>query len=209
VIPDDVRIVTYATRGMESMRGFDIFMKAAQRICSMRSDVMFLVVGQDKVCYGGDEKVIGTQTFKQWVLQQGDYDLSRFRFLGIIPPSELARLFSLTDAHVYLTVPFILSWSLMNALACGTTVVASATPPVREMIRHGHNGLLVDFFDVDGFARTICDVLDSPGDYAHLGKAGIEMVRDHYSLDVCLPQMLRLYQDALSACKPEPLLTAA
>src|SRR5262249_4292461 len=148
--PADVRIVTYASRGMESMRGFDIFMKMAKKLCDRRSDVLFLIAGQDRVCYGGDVQVTGKKSFKEGVLFQDNYDLSRFIFLGLLRPPQLAQLFALSDVHVYLTVPFVLSWSLMDALACGATVVASNTAPVREMIEPGTNGLLVDFFDVDG-----------------------------------------------------------
>jgi glycosyltransferase involved in cell wall biosynthesis len=95
-------------------------------------------------------------------------------------------------------VPFVLSWSMMDALACGTTVLASDTAPVREMIEHGRNGLLVDFFDIEGLAATASKVLDAPQDYKHLGEAGVEMIQSRYSLEVCLPQMLNLYEDALS-----------
>jgi glycosyltransferase involved in cell wall biosynthesis len=196
--PEEVRIVTYVSRGMEAMRGFDLFMKVAKRLCDRRKDVVFLIAGQDRVCYGGDEKVTGGKSFKEWVLAQDDYDLSRFIFLGLLPPPVLAQLFQLSDLHIYLTVPFVLSWSLMNALACGTTVLASDTAPVREMIEPGRNGLLADFFDVEGMAETARHVLDAPGDFKHLGAAGVEMIRDRYSLDVCLPQMLDLYQNAVS-----------
>jgi glycosyltransferase involved in cell wall biosynthesis len=196
--PDDVRIVTYATRGMESMRGFDIFMKMAKRLCDRRRDVVFLIAGQDRSCYGGDQKVIGQSSFKNWVLAQDDYDLSRFVFLDLVPPQTLAHLFNITDLHVYLTVPFVLSWSLMNALACGTTVLASGTEPVREVIQHEQNGLLNDFFDVDGLVETADRVLNDPSAYRHLGAAGVKLIRDQYSLDVCLPRMLALYQDAVS-----------
>jgi glycosyltransferase involved in cell wall biosynthesis len=195
--PDDVRIVTYATRGMESMRGFDTFMKFAKKLGERRRDVTFVIAGQDRICYGGDEKVTGKASFKEWVLSQDQYDLSRFHFLGLVPPSELAQLFRASDLHVYLTVPFVLSWSLMNALACGATILASDTAPVREMIQHEKNGLLVDFFDVDGMVEAALKVLEAPGDYQRLGAAGVEMIRNDYSLDVCLPRMLRLYEAAL------------
>lgn len=191
--PDDVRIVTYVARGFESMRGFDIFMKAAKRLCDRRRDVIFLIAGEDRVCYGGDEQVTGGKTFKEWVLAQDDYDLSRFVFLGRVPPQQLAQLFSIGDLHIYLTVPFVLSWSLLNSLACGATVLASNTAPVQEVIRHGENGLLVDFFDVEGFAETAERVLDAPDEYRHLGTAGVELIREKYTLEVCLPQMLELY----------------
>ncbi|MCI0458449.1 MAG: glycosyltransferase [Gemmataceae bacterium] len=200
-LPADRKIVTYVSRGMESMRGFDIFMKVAALLCKMRKDVFFVVVGQDRVCYGGDKEVTGRKTFREWVLAQGDYDLSRFLFTGLIPMQALADLFSLTDLHIYLTVPFVLSWSLMDALACGSTVLASNTAPVREMIEHGKNGLLVDFFDIEGFARMASQILDAPQDYRHLGAAGTELIRERYSLEGCLPQMLQLYEDALSAWK--------
>ncbi|MFO0948116.1 MAG: glycosyltransferase [Planctomycetota bacterium] len=199
VIPDDVKIVTYVSRGMESMRGFDIFMKMAKILGDRRKDVLFLIAGQDRVCYGGDEKVTGNKSFKDWVLSQDNYDLSRFRFLGLVPPDSLANLFSVSNLHVYLTVPFVLSWSLMDAMACGATVLASNTAPVREMIEHGRNGLLVDFFDVEGFAKTAGDILDAPADYSHLGMAAETLIQEQYSLDVCLPQLLKLYEDAHTA----------
>lgn len=197
-IPPGAKVVTYVSRGLESMRGFDIFMRVADRVGRRHPDAIFLIAGQDRVCYGGDEKFTQGKSFKDWVLSQGDYDLSRFVFLGLIPPQELAALFSLTQLHVYLTVPFVLSWSLMNALACGATVLASNTAPVREMIQDETNGLLADFADIDGLSEIACQVLDRPGDFAHLGKAGTEMIESKYSLDVCLPKMLDLYRRTLA-----------
>jgi glycosyltransferase involved in cell wall biosynthesis len=197
--PGDVKIVTYVARGMESMRGFDLFMRVANVLCRRRRDVVFVVVGQDRVCYGGDQEVTGQKTFKEWVLGREQYDLSRFVFTGLLPTAELAKLFALTDLHLYWTVPFVLSWSLMDALACGATVLASDTAPVREMIEPGRNGLLADFFDVDGWAAAAGRVLDAPQDFRHLGAAGAAMIRERYSLEVCLPQMVQLYQDAVGA----------
>jgi glycosyltransferase involved in cell wall biosynthesis len=192
-IPDHVRVITYVARGMESLRGFDIFCKIAKQLCERRSDVLFLVVGQDRVCYGGDLRHTGGKSFKEWVFAQDDYDLSRFRFLGLLPPAELARLFSLSDLHIYLTVPFVLSWSLFDALACGTTVLASNTAPVRELVTAGENGLLADFYDVDEFVRLAEQVLDEPEAFRHLGENGQELIRRRYSLDVCLPRLRDLY----------------
>jgi len=193
-IPDDVKIVTYVARGMESMRGFDIFMKMAKILGDRRKDVIFVVVGQDRVCYGGDARFTEGKSFKEWVLSKDQYDLSRFHFTGLLPTPELAALFSLTDLHVYLTVPFVLSWSLMDALACGATVLASDTAPVREMIRHGENGLLTDFFDAEKMADAASRVLDAPGDHRHLGQNASAMIRERYSVDVCLPQVLDFYR---------------
>jgi glycosyltransferase involved in cell wall biosynthesis len=199
VFPPELKLVSYATRGMESMRGFDIFMKVAKRVCDRRRDVLFLVAGEDRVCYGGDQAVTGSKTFKEWVLSQDQYDLSRFLFLGLIPASQLVQLFNIVNLHIYLTVPFVLSWSLMDALACGATILASATAPVQEMVRHGENGLLADFFDIEGMAAIVEHVLDHPEVYAHFREAGVAMIRERYSLDLCLPQMLALYEDALLA----------
>lgn len=193
--PAGTKVVSYATRGMESMRGFDLFMKVANRIARQRPDVQFVVAGQDRVCYGGDAAVTGGKTFKEWVLSQDTYDLSRFHFVGLLPPAQLAHLFNMTDLHLYWTVPFVLSWSLMNALACGATVLASGTAPVREIIQHGRNGLLAEFFDVEGFASQALGVLEDPAAFRHLGASGAELVRSSYSLDVCLPQMLTLYEE--------------
>ena len=195
--PEGTRIVTYVARGLESMKGFDIFMKVAKRLCEMRPDVIFLIAGQDRVCYGGDEKHIGGKSFKEWVLRQDQYDLSRFIFLDLVPPAVLRQLFSISDLHIYLTVPFVLSWSVFNALACGATILASNTGPVCEVIKHGENGLLADFFDIDGLAETANRVLDGPQEYKPLGQAGMNLVREKYNMDVCLSQMVQLYEDAI------------
>jgi glycosyltransferase involved in cell wall biosynthesis len=195
-IPEGARIVTYVSRGFESMRGFDIFMRVAKRIYEGRSNVVFVCVGSDRVCYGGDTNHIEEKSFRHHVLAQDKYDLDRFVFTGQVTPTELARILNLSDLHIYLTVPFVLSWSMMNALACGCTVLASATPPVMEMIDHEKNGLLADFFDVDRFTDLGLEVLDDPPSYRRLGEAGAAMIRERYSVDVCLPRMVELYQRA-------------
>jgi glycosyltransferase involved in cell wall biosynthesis len=199
MVPEGTRVVTFVSRGMESIRGFDIFMKIAKVLCERRCDVVFFVVGEDRICYGGDAEFTGSPSFKQWVLARDSYDLSRIVFTGLLPTPTLVELFTLSDLHIYLTVPFVLSWSMMDALACGTTVLASNTAPVREMIRHEHNGLLAEFFDVEGFADWAGRVLDDPAAYRPLGQKGVEMIRERYSLEVCLPRMLDLYEEACHA----------
>jgi glycosyltransferase involved in cell wall biosynthesis len=180
---------------MESIRGFDLFMRFAKLLYQNRPDVHFLVVGQDRVCYGGDEKHTGGQSFKHWVLAQDSYDLGRFSFLGNVPPNVLAQIFSLTDLHVYWTVPFVLSWSLLNALSCGAMVIASDTPPVREVIEHEKNGILVDFFNVEAWAKSADRVLSDPAQFQDLARAGRETILRDYSLEVCLPRIVRLYEE--------------
>jgi glycosyltransferase involved in cell wall biosynthesis len=194
VVPNGMKVVTYATRGMESMRGFDIFVKAAARLARERSDVLFLVAGQDRVCYGGDARFTGGRSFKQWAMERAGLAPARVQFLGLLPPRELAKLFQITDCHVYLTVPFVLSWSLLNALACGAPVVASDTAPVREVIEHGRTGLLTDFFDGDALVRTIERVIDGPTAHRPLGTAGGRLVAERYSTEVCLPRLARLFE---------------
>lgn len=189
------RVVTYVSRGLESMRGFDIFLKVAKRVYEYYPDVVFLVVGSDSVAYGGDLKHIEEGSFKEHALGQEDYDLERIRFLGNVRPDELVLLLSLSDLHVYLTVPFVLSWSMLDAMACGCTVLASDTAPVREVIRNGENGILRDFFDVDGLAAAALDVLKDPWAYRELGQAAVRTISEEYSLDAIMPSMLALYED--------------
>jgi glycosyltransferase involved in cell wall biosynthesis len=204
-ISPTTRIVTYVSRGFESMRGFDIFMKAAKRIYEQYPDVLFLVVGSDRICYGGDAKHIKHKTYREHVLAQDRYDPSKFIFTGLIPVSTLVDLLSLSDLHIYLTVPFVLSWSLMNALACGCTVLASDTAPVREMIDEGENGLLVDFFDVEGFATKAVEVLKNPAAFRELGRSATRRIEDRYSLDRTLPRLNALFERALAPDRtPEP-----
>jgi glycosyltransferase involved in cell wall biosynthesis len=195
----ETRIVTYVSRGFESMRGFDIFMRAAKKIYSADPRVVFLIVGSDRVCYGGDLKFIPDKSFKDFILRQDDFDLKRLLFLGSLTPADLVRVLSLSDLHFYLTVPFVLSWSLLDALACGCTVLASDTAPVREFIHHGQTGLLQNFFDVDGFAATALQVLKDPEAYRHLGQAGETLIREQYSLDKLIPRMTQFYEEVANA----------
>ena len=197
-LPSDVRIVTYVSRGFELIRGFDIFMKVAKRIYTEYPNVLFVVAGRDRVEYGTDAQLTGHVCFKKWVLKQDSYDLSKFRFVGWLSTPALAQLFNLSDLHIYLTTPFPLSWSLFKALAYGATVLASNTGPVRELITHGRNGLLADFFDVDGFAEHALRVLRDPASYRHLGATAVSDIQQHYSTEVVLPKLLRFFEHTAS-----------
>jgi glycosyltransferase involved in cell wall biosynthesis len=196
-VPPDKRVVTYVSRGFESMRGFDRFMQVAKRIYQQFPDVVFLVVGSDKVAYGGDEEFIAPhKTFKEWTLARDQYDLSKFHFLGKIPPADLGKLLAATDLHIYLTVPFVLSWSMMDAMSCGAVVLGSSTAPVREMIRDGENGLMADFFDTDALAAKAVEALRDPAAARALGRAAEQMIVERYSLEAVLPRMLQMYERA-------------
>jgi glycosyltransferase involved in cell wall biosynthesis len=189
------RVVTYVSRGFESMRGFDIFMRTAKRIAEIYPDVIFIVVGTERIAYGGDESYIeGKKDFKEWVLSRETFDLSKFAFVGRIHPRDLAILLATTDLHIYLTVPFVLSWSMMDAMSCGAVVLGSATLPVQEMIVDGQNGLLADFFNVEQLAEKAVQVLKDPDAFRPLGRAAEEMIAQRYSLEAVLPQMLDLYE---------------
>jgi len=147
------------------------------------------------IVYGGDEKHIGGASFKEHVLSPGGFELDRFIFTGRISPTELVDIFSLSDLHIYLTVPFVLSWSLMNALACGCTVLASDTEPVREIIRHEESGLLAGFFQPERLASEALRVLENPEAHrARLGCAGTRLIDEHYALSRTLPKLIRFLE---------------
>jgi glycosyltransferase involved in cell wall biosynthesis len=151
--------------------------------------VLFVVIGSDEVYYSWDKLFTGDQSFRDWVLARGDFDLSRFIFTGQVDPERLADLLSLSDLHVYLTAPFVPSWSLLNALACGCVVLGSDVEPVREIIEPGQTGLVAPLFDIEAQTQTALRILDDPAAYAPLGAAGRRLVEQRYSLDVCVPNL--------------------
>ena len=153
VVPAGTRIVTYVARGFERMRGFDIFMEVARRTYEQYPNVLFVVVGSNRVSYGADLAYTEKASFREEVLSSGKYDLSKFLFTGWVSEPDLAEILSIGDLHIYLTEPFIASWSLVDAMSCGAVVLASDQNCVREYVRHGENGLLGDFFDVEGLVR--------------------------------------------------------
>lgn len=193
-VPGSTRIVTYVSRGFESMRGFDIFLRAAKLIAQQYPNVLFFVVGTDRICYGGDENYTNGKTFKDWAIEKEKPDLSKFVFTGRMNPLHLARLLAATDLHIYLTVPFVLSWSLMDALSCGAVVLGSNTAPVQEMIRDGENGLLADFFNAEEIAAEAVSVLRDPATFRPLGRAAEELIAKQYALEIMLPKMVEMYR---------------
>jgi glycosyltransferase involved in cell wall biosynthesis len=195
----NTKIVTFASHGLESVRGFDIFMKMAKRIYRAIDDVVFLIAGKEETCYGHERYHLGNQSFKQYVLSRDDYDLKRFHFFGWVSIEDLITLFSLSDLHVYLTVPFILSWSLVEAMSAECTILGSATPSVQEAIDHGVHGLLADFYDVDGLTGHALDVLRDPQRFRHLGAAARARVQERYETKRCLTQLVKLFEEVAAA----------
>jgi glycosyltransferase involved in cell wall biosynthesis len=194
IIPDDVRIVTYVSRGFEAMRGFDIFMQIARRISEEMSNVLFVCVGSDRICYGNDLKHIKAKSFREHVLKTVQPDPSCLRFTGLLSREQLADVLAISDLHIYLTVPFVLSWSMLNALACECVVLASGTAPVQEFISHGKNGLLNDFFDVAGFVEQALGVLRQPEAYRPLAQNGRKLIEEKYQMDKTFPALWNLFE---------------
>lgn len=188
------RVITYVSRGLESARGFDIFMEVARKIYQREPNVLFLIAGDERSNYGHELHHIGQQTFKQYVLSRGDYDLSKFQFLGMIPTAELAQLYNLSNLHIYLTVPYVLSWSLVQAMASGCPVLGSATAPVQEAIEDGTHGLLAGFYDVDGLADRAVRILNDPELARRLGDNARQRVMERYEMGKCIAELSDYFQ---------------
>lgn len=185
-------VFTYIARNLEHARGFHIFMRALPKILKERPNARVLVLGGNEVSYGRKSEHEGglRAEMEQEVGHLLDWD--RVHFLGRIPYSQFCEVIQLSRCHIYLTMPFVLSWSLLESMSMQATIVASDVAPVREAIEHGKTGMLVDFFDHDALASQVVDVLANPQDYAHLGPAARASVVERYDfLNVCLPEHIR------------------
>lgn len=183
-------VVTYVARNLEPYRGFHSFMHALPRLQALRPQARVLIVGGDSVSYG--KRLPEGRTYRQHYceLLHDKIDWSRVHFLGQLPYASYLRVLQISAAHVYLTYPFVLSWSMLEAMSAGVVMIGSATEPVQEVIEHGRNGLLVDFFDSEAIAGQIAEVLADPQKYAPLRAAARQTVVSRYDLQsICLPQM--------------------
>jgi glycosyltransferase involved in cell wall biosynthesis len=197
-------LVSFVARNLEPYRGIHRFLRMLPELQRLRPNAHVLIVGGDQVSYGAPPA--GGGTWRTVLLQElaGRLDLSRIHFVGKVPHGVLHDLFRVCACHVYLTYPFVLSWSLLEAMACAAVVVGSSTAPVREVIEHGRNGLLVDFFDGEGLARSIAAVLADPAAHRVLGEAARRHVVAHYDLrSVCLPRQLQLLDALATGQRPE------
>lgn len=186
-------VVSFISRNLEPYRGFHIFMRTLPEILARRPKARVVIVGADGVSYG--RKPAGGGTWKETMLAEvGDrIDLKRVHFVKALPHNKLIHLFQVCAAHVYLTYPFVLSWSMLEAMSSGALVIGSRTPPVQEVIRHGENGLLVDFFDTREIADRVVEALAEPERFRALRAAGRQTVIDHYDLmRHCLPRQVAL-----------------
>jgi glycosyltransferase involved in cell wall biosynthesis len=188
-------LVTYVARSLEPYRGFHSFMRALPALQRRHPSVRVAIVGKEDVSYGRGPRT-GSSWKEELLAEVGqDLDLSRIHFLGTIPYEELINLFRLSTVHVYLTYPFILSWSLLEAMACGCVVVGSDTGPLQEIIRSGENGRLVDFFDTDAIAETIVETLNDEAWRERLSAAARQTALAYDFRRVALPRYEALIRD--------------
>jgi glycosyltransferase involved in cell wall biosynthesis len=186
-------VVTYIARNLEPYRGFHIFMRALPEIQRRRPRAHVLVVGGDDVSYG--QQLPKGQSYRKKYLDEvgKQLDMNRVHFLGRVPYQSLLRIYQVSSAHVYLTYPFVLSWSVLEAMAAGCPVIASRTAPVQEVIVDRNNGFLVDFFKPGEIAERVDEVLDHPRQTAKVRERARKSVVKGFDLRrVCLPRQLKL-----------------
>lgn len=191
-------VITFVNRNLEPMRGCHIFMRALPQLLKDRPNAQVVIVGGDGVSYGAKPTVEknGAASWKEVFSNEvrgqiSDEDWARVHFVGQVPYANFVSLLQLSTVHVYWTYPFVLSWSLIEAMSAGAAIVASDTAPLRDVIQHDENGLLVDFFSVDGLVQSICRLLDAPDQRERLGAAARTTAIAGYDLHtVCLPKQL-------------------
>jgi glycosyltransferase involved in cell wall biosynthesis len=191
-------IITFVNRNLEPYRGYHVFMRALPELLKRRPKARVMIVGADDVSYGARP----TQTqnggtkwkdiFANEVRPQiSDADWKRVHFLGHVPYQYFIPLLQLSTVHVYLTYPFVLSWSLLEAMSAGCAIVASDTQPLHEAIQHNETGRLVNFFDAKAYTQAVCDLLDDAAERTRLGANARQFAQANYDLlTVCLPKQL-------------------
>lgn len=188
-------VVTYVARNLEPYRGFPSFMRSLPALLARRPKARVLIVGGDEVSYGA--ALPKGHSYRQKMLDElGDsLDLSRVHFLGKLPYPVYLKVLQVSAAHVYLTYPFVLSWSMLEAMSAGCLLVASRTSPVEELIRDGENGLLVDFFNPSEIAERVATALEDREAFAPLRENARRTIVVKYDLKtICLPQQVRMVE---------------
>lgn len=193
-------VVTYVARNLEPYRGFHQFMRAARLILDRRPNARILVVGGDQVSYG--RRPARGVTWREHMLAEAPIDTSRIHFLGRIRYDAYLQVLRVSRAHIYLTVPFVLSWSMLEAMAAQCLVIGSNTPPVTEVIEDGRNGLLVDFFSPEDIASRVDEVLDRPEKFDAIREAARRTVVERFALTQQLPKQRRLLEAVAARALP-------
>ncbi len=194
VLTRDDEILTYVARNLEPYRGFHIFMRALPDILARRPDAQVVIVGGDEVSYGA--RAPGGRTWRETLIDEVGPLTARVAFTGRLSYSDYLLLLQVSSVHVYLTYPFVLSWSMLEAMAAGCCVVGSATPPVEEVIEDGVNGKLVDFFDVAGLSRTVAETLAARATLQDMRIAARQTVVSRFALEKCLEKQMALIAEA-------------
>jgi len=184
-------VFTFLARNLEYTRGYHLFMRALPKIQQARPKARVIVVGGDGASYGRKSNTPGGLRAEMEADLGDQIDWERTHFLGLVPYHSYCKIIQLSRCHMYLTMPFILSWSLLESMSMEATIVATDVAPVREAVTHGETGMLVDFFDPDGLADQVIDILANPAAYAHLGPAARTHVAETYDFHTrCLPEHL-------------------
>jgi glycosyltransferase involved in cell wall biosynthesis len=195
-------VITFVNRNLEPYRGYHVFMRALPRLLRERPNATVLIVGGDEVSYGA--RAPKGRTWKQIFIDEvrgriSTPDWQRVQFLGRIPYDQFLRLLQVSRVHVYLTYPFVLSWSLLEAMSCEAAIVAGDTAPVREVITDRETGRLVDFFDRDALVDEVCALLEDADERARLGANARDLIRAQYDLrTICLPRQVSWVEGLVS-----------
>lgn len=198
VTPED-EVVTFINRNLEPYRGYHVFLRALPDLLRRRPGVQVVLLGGDETSYGA--KPPDGKSWKQIFIDEvrprmSDTDWARVHFLGRVPYATFLSVIQVSRVHVYLTYPFVLSWSLLEAMSAECAIVASDTAPVREAIIDGQTGVMVDFFDGATLVDETCALLGSPTRRAQLGANARKFAQDTYDLSrICLPRQLQWVDD--------------
>lgn len=205
ILTRDDEVITFINRNLEPYRGYHIFMRALPELLKRRPNAQVVLLGGDEVSYGA--KAPKGKTWKQIYIDEvrsqiSDEDWKRVHYLGRVPYNRFLALMQVSRVHVYLTYPFVLSWSLLEAMSAECAIVASDTAPVKEALKDQETGLLIDFFDKEAIVEKVCTLLDDPELRKNLGQAARKFVQERYDLQtVCLPAQLKWVSD-LSTLTP-------
>lgn len=187
-------VLTYVARNLEPYRGTHVFLRALPEVLEARPHAQIVIIGGDGVSYGAAP---AQGCWREVFLRELGARLApaRVHFLGRVPYGDYRRLIQIGRAHAYLTIPFVLSWSMLEAMSMGACVIGSRTGPVEEVITHGVNGHLVDFFDIEGWSEALIDALAHPERQGRLRVAARRTIIDNYDLKrVCLPRLIRFVE---------------